>query len=174
MGEENTDVDTYRSKMLYEEYFKRGFPAACWERRTLGMPFRALVPELCHGSQAAGAIQPQLTLTSAAIPMQAKHSSTRDMLGADGGTTMSLCSRASTTSHHPECGGTEHWPPSSVWCPVALTLLLLFLVLLIGLAVLGVVFFQFYQLSDIQTDSFSKMEERLGNLSQQRENVPKL
>ena len=49
-----------------------------------------------------GATQPQLTLTSAGIPMQAKYSSTRNMLDADGDTTMSLHSRASTTSHRPE------------------------------------------------------------------------
>lgn len=31
----------------------RRFPATCWERRTLGMPFGACVPELSHRSQAA-------------------------------------------------------------------------------------------------------------------------
>ncbi|XP_045695726.1 C-type lectin domain family 1 member A isoform X2 [Phyllostomus hastatus] len=105
------------------------------------------------------------------IPMQAKYSSTRNILDADGDTTMSLHSRASTTSHHPEHGHTENPPPSSAWRPVALTLLLLCLVLLIGLAALGFVFFQFYQLSNTQKDSISTMEENLGNLSQQLQSL---
>uniref|UniRef100_A0A8C9E0E1 C-type lectin domain family 1 member A n=1 Tax=Phocoena sinus TaxID=42100 RepID=A0A8C9E0E1_PHOSS len=40
--------------------------------------------------------------------MQAKYSSTRDMLDADGDTTMSLHSRASTATQRPEPGHTEH------------------------------------------------------------------
>nr|KAF6494258.1 C-type lectin domain family 1 member A [Rousettus aegyptiacus] len=97
--------------------------------------------------------------------MQAKYSSTRSMLDADGDTTMSLHSRASTTTQQPELGHTEHQLPSSAWRPVALTLLTLCLVLLIGLAALGLVFFQYYQLSNSQQDSISEKEERLGNLS---------
>lgn len=38
--------------------------------------------------------------------MQAKYSSTRDMLDADGDTTVSLHSRASTTTQRPEPGRT--------------------------------------------------------------------
>ncbi|KAK2494464.1 hypothetical protein MC885_005255 [Smutsia gigantea] len=103
--------------------------------------------------------------------MQAKYSSTRDMLDADGDTTMSLHSRASTTTQRPEPGRTEQRPPSAAWRPVALTLLALCLVLLIGLAALGLVFFQFYQLSHTQQDSISEKEERLGNLSQQLQSL---
>lgn len=31
----------------------RGFPATCWEKRTLGMPFSVWVPELSHSRQAS-------------------------------------------------------------------------------------------------------------------------
>ncbi|KAI4586320.1 hypothetical protein MJG53_004107 [Ovis ammon polii x Ovis aries] len=72
--------------------------------------------------------------------MLAKYSSTRDMLDADGDTTMSLHSQASATSQRPELGHTEHQRPSSAWRPVALILLTLCLVLLIGLAALGLVY----------------------------------
>lgn len=103
--------------------------------------------------------------------MQAKYSSTRDILDADGDTTMSLHSQASTTTQRPEPGNTEHQPSSSAWRPMALTLLTLCLLLLIGLAALGLLFFQFYQLSNTQKDSISEKEERLGNLSQQLQSL---
>ncbi|XP_034884137.1 C-type lectin domain family 1 member A isoform X4 [Mirounga leonina] len=131
--------------------------------------------------------------------MQAKYSSTRDMLDFDGDTIRSVQSRSSSTSQRPEAGHTEPalltcwWnaskrkkkrnpafssllpaerrPPSSVWRPVALTLLTLCLVLLIGLLALGLVFFQFYQLSNTQQDSISHKEERLGNLSRQLQSL---
>ncbi|XP_011364052.1 C-type lectin domain family 1 member A [Pteropus medius] len=103
--------------------------------------------------------------------MQAKYSSTRNMLDSDGDTTMSLHSRASTTTQQPEPGHTEHQLPSSAWRPVALTLLTLCLVLLIGLAALGLVFFQYYQLSNSQQDSISEKEERLGNLSRKLQSL---
>lgn len=64
-----------------------------------------------------------------------------------------------------------HRSPSSVWRPVALTLLSLCLVLLIGLLALGLVFFQIYQLSNTQQDSISHKEERLGNLSRQLQSL---
>ncbi|KAM5254732.1 C-type lectin domain family 1 member A [Hipposideros larvatus] len=103
--------------------------------------------------------------------MQAKYSSTRSMLDADEDTTMSLYSRASTIAQRPEPGHTEHQPPSLAWRPAALTLLTLCLVLLIGLAALGLVFFQYYQLSNSQQDSISEKEERLGNLSRQLQSL---
>ncbi|XP_060050364.1 C-type lectin domain family 1 member A isoform X3 [Erinaceus europaeus] len=103
--------------------------------------------------------------------MQAKYSSTRDMLDPDWDTTMSLHSYTSATTRRPEPGHSEHPPSSSAWRPVALTLLTLILVLLIGLAVLGLVFFQFYQLSNTQQDSISQKEERLGNLSRQLQSL---
>uniref|UniRef100_A0A2K6EG75 C-type lectin domain-containing protein n=2 Tax=Propithecus coquereli TaxID=379532 RepID=A0A2K6EG75_PROCO len=103
--------------------------------------------------------------------MQAKFSSTRDMLDDDGDTTMSLHSRASAAARRPEPGHTEHGTLSPAWRPVGLTLLALCLVLLIGLAVLGLVFFQFYQLSNTQQDSISQKEERLGNLSRQLQSL---
>ncbi|XP_036721176.1 C-type lectin domain family 1 member A [Eschrichtius robustus] len=103
--------------------------------------------------------------------MQAKYSSTRDMLDADGDTTMSLHSRASTATQRPEPGHTEHRRPSSAWRPVALILLTLCLVLLISLAALGLVFFQFYQLSNTQQENISQKEERLGNLSRQLQSL---
>lgn len=65
----------------------------------------------------------------------------------------------------------EHRPPSLAWRPAALTLLTLCLVLLMGLAALGLVFFQYYQLSNSQQDSISEKEERLGNLSQQLQSL---
>ncbi|GAB5573535.1 C-type lectin domain family 1 member A isoform X2 [Prionailurus iriomotensis] len=85
--------------------------------------------------------------------MQAKYSSTRDMLDDDGDTVV------------------RHRPPSSVWRPVALTLLTLCLVLLLGLLALGLAFFQFYQLSNTQQDSISNKEERLANLSRQLQSL---
>lgn len=103
--------------------------------------------------------------------MQAKYSSTRDMLDFDRDTIMSVPSRASSTTQQPEAGHTGRRPPSSVWRPVALTLLTLCLVLLIGLLALGLVFFQFYQLSNTQQDSISHKEERLGNLSRQLQSL---
>ncbi|XP_054447410.1 C-type lectin domain family 1 member A-like isoform X1 [Pteronotus mesoamericanus] len=113
-----------------------------------------------------------VVLGTMGAPMQAKYSSTRNMLDADGDTTISLHSQASTTSRRPERGHpAEHQPPSSAWRPVALTLLLLCVVLLIGLAVLGFVFFQFYELSHTQKDNISTMKERLGNLSQQLQSL---
>lgn len=99
--------------------------------------------------------------------MQAKYFSTNSMLDDEWNTTFSLHSRASTPPQRPEPGHTENPPPSSVWRPVALTLIILCLVLLIGLAILAFMFFQFYQLSSTQKDSINKLEERLGNLSQQ-------
>ncbi|KAL6083353.1 hypothetical protein STEG23_036923, partial [Scotinomys teguina] len=65
----------------------------------------------------------------------------------------------------------ENETPSSVWRPVALTLLTLCLVLLIGLAALGLVFFQFYQLSNTQQDSIAEKDERLGNVSRQLQSL---
>ncbi|XP_036108097.1 C-type lectin domain family 1 member A isoform X2 [Molossus molossus] len=109
--------------------------------------------------------------TTEGIQMQAKYSSTRNMLDDDWDTTVSLHSRVSTISRRPERGNTEHPPPSSAWRPVALTLLILFLVLLIGLAILGFMFFQVYQLSKTQKDSMNKLEERSGNLSQQLQSL---
>nr|XP_054363156.1 C-type lectin domain family 1 member A isoform X3 [Mirounga angustirostris] len=103
--------------------------------------------------------------------MQAKYSSTREMLDFDGDTIRSVQSRSSSTTQRPEAGHTERRPPSSVWRPVALTLLTLCLVLLIGLLALGLVFFQFYQLSNTQQDSISHKEERLGNLSRQLQSL---
>ncbi|XP_075409464.1 C-type lectin domain family 1 member A [Tenrec ecaudatus] len=104
--------------------------------------------------------------------MHAKYSSTRDMLDDDGGTTLSLHSRASTVTRRLEGPQqADHKAPSSTWRPMALTLLALCLVLLIGLAALGLVFFQFYQLSISQQDSITQMEERLGNLSQQLQSL---
>ncbi|XP_027632325.1 C-type lectin domain family 1 member A isoform X2 [Tupaia chinensis] len=66
---------------------------------------------------------------------------------------------------------TEHRAPSAAWRPVALTLLTLCLVLLTGLAALGLVFFQFYQLSNTQKDTISQKEEVLGNLSLQLQSL---
>ncbi|XP_040344890.1 C-type lectin domain family 1 member A isoform X1 [Herpailurus yagouaroundi] len=103
--------------------------------------------------------------------MQAKYSSTRDMLDDDGDTVVSVHSRASSPSQQPEAGRKGHRPPSSVWRPVALTLLTLCLVLLLGLLALGLVFFQFYQLSNTQQDSISNKEERLANLSRQLQSL---
>ncbi|XP_003803428.1 C-type lectin domain family 1 member A [Otolemur garnettii] len=103
--------------------------------------------------------------------MQAKFSSTRDMLDDDGDTTISLYSRASAATRRSEPGHTEHRTPSPAWRPVGLTLLTLCLVLLIGLAVLGFLFFQFYQLSNTQQDTISQKEERLGNLSRQLQSL---
>nr|XP_002752209.2 C-type lectin domain family 1 member A isoform X1 [Callithrix jacchus] len=99
--------------------------------------------------------------------MQAKYSSTRDMLDDDEDTTMSLYSQASATTRQPEPRCTGHRAPSSAWRPVALILLTLCLVLLIGLAALGLLFFQYYQLSNTHQDTISHMEERFGNISQQ-------
>ncbi|XP_012610987.2 C-type lectin domain family 1 member A [Microcebus murinus] len=135
------------------------------------MPFSALLPELAHSSQAAWGNLITSSLHPCRNVMQAKFSSTRDMLDDDGDTTMSLHSRASAETRRPEPGHTEHGTPSSAWRPVGLTLLTLCLVLLIGLAVLGLVFFQFYQLSNTQQDSISQKEERLGNLSRQLQSL---
>lgn len=96
--------------------------------------------------------------------MQAKYSSTRDMLDDDD-TTISLYSGTSTVTRRAEPRHSENGTPSSVWRPVALTLLTLCLVLLVGLAALGLVFFQFYQLSNIQQDSITEKDEKLGNMS---------
>ncbi|EHB07506.1 C-type lectin domain family 1 member A [Heterocephalus glaber] len=74
--------------------------------------------------------------------MQAKYSSTRDMRGMlddDEDTTLSLHSQASATTWQPEPRPTELRTPLSTWRPVALTLLTLCLVLLTGLAALGLV-----------------------------------
>ncbi|KAM5262739.1 C-type lectin domain family 1 member A-like [Ctenodactylus gundi] len=101
--------------------------------------------------------------------MEAKYSNAEDTWEDDWYTTPSLPSRASTISWQPEHrdAGPKPAPPSPAWRPVALTLLALSLVLLIGLAALGLVFFQFYQLSSTQRDTISQKEERVGNLSQQ-------
>ncbi|XP_049638881.1 C-type lectin domain family 1 member A [Suncus etruscus] len=77
--------------------------------------------------------------------MQAKYSSTRDMLNAE----------------------EDSSAISRTWRPLALTFLAFCLVLLIGLAALGLVFFQVYQRSNTQKDTISQKEEKLGNLSQQ-------
>lgn len=130
----------------------------------------SLFPNGLIAARHLGPIQPELTLALTEILMQAKYSSTRSMLDADEDTTMSLYSRASTTQR-PEPGQAEHRPPSLAWRPVALTLLALCLVLLIGLAALGLVFFQYYQLSNSQQDSISEKEERLGNLSRQLQSL---
>uniref|UniRef100_A0A8C5LBD9 C-type lectin domain family 1, member a n=1 Tax=Jaculus jaculus TaxID=51337 RepID=A0A8C5LBD9_JACJA len=98
--------------------------------------------------------------------MQAKHSSARDMLEDDADTATSLYSRASTALQA-ESGRSDARTPSSAWRPVALTLLTLCLVLLVGLVVLGLLFFQFYHLSNTQQDSISQQEESLRNLSRQ-------
>ncbi|XP_027779811.1 C-type lectin domain family 1 member A isoform X1 [Marmota flaviventris] len=103
--------------------------------------------------------------------MQAKYSSSRDMLDEDGDTTMSLYSQASTITRQLEPRQAEQRTTTSAWRPVALTLLTLCLVLLLGLAALGFVFFQFYQLSSTQQDSISEKEERLANLSQHLQSV---
>ncbi|XP_021114837.1 C-type lectin domain family 1 member A isoform X2 [Heterocephalus glaber] len=106
--------------------------------------------------------------------MQAKYSSTRDMRGMlddDEDTTLSLHSQASATTWQPEPRPTELRTPLSTWRPVALTLLTLCLVLLTGLAALGLVFFQFYQLSNTQQAIIVQKEERLGNLSQQLQSL---
>ncbi|NP_001253480.1 C-type lectin domain family 1 member A [Macaca mulatta] len=103
--------------------------------------------------------------------MQPKYSSTRDMLDDDGDTTMSLHSQASATARRPEPRRTEHRAPSSTWRPVALTLLTLCLVLLIGLAVLGLLFFQYYQLSNTGQGTISQMAERLGNTSRELQSL---
>ncbi|XP_005378996.1 PREDICTED: C-type lectin domain family 1 member A isoform X3 [Chinchilla lanigera] len=110
----------------------------------------------------------------AGIRMQTKYSSdrdVRDMLDDDEDTTMSLHSRASTITGQPEPRHTELSTPLSAWRPVALTLLTLCLVLLAGLAALGLVFFQFYQLSNIQQALITEKEVRLGNLSQQLQSL---
>lgn len=99
--------------------------------------------------------------------MQAKYSSTRDMLDDDWDATMSLHSQAPATPRRPEPRQAEPKTPSSAWRPVALTLLTLCLVLLIGLAALGLVFFQYYQLSNSQQDSIAHKEEKLGNVSKE-------
>lgn len=104
---------------------------------------------------------------AAGIRMQAKYSSTRDMLDDDWDATMSLHSQAPSTPRRPEPRQAEPKTSSSAWRPVALTLLTLCLVLLIGLAALGLVFFQYYQLSNNQQDSISRKEERLGNFSKE-------
>ncbi|KAM9230061.1 C-type lectin domain family 1 member A isoform 2-T2 [Dugong dugon] len=103
--------------------------------------------------------------------MHTKYSSTRDMLGDDGDAALSLHSLASTTTRRPGPEHTEHQAPSSAWRPAALTLVTLCLVLLTGLAALGLLFFQFYRLSITQQDSISQKEERLGNLSQQLQSL---
>lgn len=118
-----------------------------------------------------GEIQPQLTLNLAGILMQAKYYSTNNMLDEEWGTTLSLHSQASTPAQRPKHGHTEQPPPSSAWRPVALILVILCLVLLTGLAILGFVFFQFYQLSNTQKDSINELEERSGNLSQQLQSL---
>lgn len=102
--------------------------------------------------------------------MQAKYSSTRDMLDDDD-TTISLYSGTSTVTRRAEPRHSENGTPSSVWRPVALTLLTLCLVLLVGLAALGLVFFQFYQLSNTQQDSITEKDERLGNMSRQLQSL---
>ncbi|XP_004451258.1 C-type lectin domain family 1 member A [Dasypus novemcinctus] len=99
--------------------------------------------------------------------LHAKDSSTRDMLDEDEDTRMSLRSLASITTGRPEPQRAAHRAPCSAWRPVALALLTLCLILLTGLAALGLVFFQFYQLSNAQQDSISEKEERLGNLSRE-------
>ncbi|XP_023596407.1 C-type lectin domain family 1 member A [Trichechus manatus latirostris] len=118
-----------------------------------------------------GAIRPRLCLTPAGSQMHAKYSSTRDMLGDDGDAALSLHSLASTTTRRPGSEHTEHQAPSSAWRPAALTLVTLCLVLLTGLAALGLLFFQLYRLSITQQDSISQKEERLGNLSQQLQSL---
>uniref|UniRef100_A0A8C0ZXH3 C-type lectin domain family 1 member A n=2 Tax=Castor canadensis TaxID=51338 RepID=A0A8C0ZXH3_CASCN len=103
--------------------------------------------------------------------MQAKYSSSRDMLNDDGDTSMSLNSLSLSTTRQREHWHTEHGTPSSAWRPVALTLLTLCVMLLIGLTALGLVFFQFYQLSNTQQDNISQKEEMLGNLSLQLQSL---
>ncbi|KAG8505213.1 C-type lectin domain family 1 member A [Galemys pyrenaicus] len=125
--------------------------------------------------------------------MPAKRGSARDALDADGDTTTSLYSDASSATRRPELERAEAvfstrcrpqfreedeanrvflvpaepGPPSPAWRPAALTLLTLCLALLLGLAALGFAFFQFYELSITQQDTISHKEERLGNLSRQ-------
>ncbi|XP_045410302.1 C-type lectin domain family 1 member A isoform X2 [Lemur catta] len=70
------------------------------------MPFSALLPELAHSSQAAWGNLIALSPHSCRNPMQAKFSSTRDMLDDDGDATMSLHSRASAATRRPEPGHT--------------------------------------------------------------------
>ncbi|GAB1291344.1 C-type lectin domain family 1 member A [Apodemus speciosus] len=101
------------------------------------------------------------------IRMQAKYSSTRDMLDEDD-TTISLYSGTSTVTRRAEPRHSENGTPSSVWRPVALTLLTLCLVLLVGLAALGLVF---YQLSNTQQDSITEKDEKLGNMSRQLQSL---
>ncbi|XP_037702012.1 C-type lectin domain family 1 member A [Choloepus didactylus] len=103
--------------------------------------------------------------------MQAKYSSTRDMLDDDKDTTISLSSRASTTTRRPEPQHADHRAPSPAWRPVGLTLLPVCVALLIGLIALGLLFFQSYQLSNTQQDSISQKEERLGNLSRELQSL---
>ncbi|XP_004596495.2 C-type lectin domain family 1 member A isoform X1 [Ochotona princeps] len=104
--------------------------------------------------------------------MQAKYRSTSDMWDDDCDTTLSLHSQVSTESRRPEPRPTEpRRTPSSAWRPAALTLLALCLVLLVGLAALGLVFFQYYQLSDTQQDRLAEKEERLGNLSRETQSL---
>ncbi|XP_004621803.2 C-type lectin domain family 1 member A isoform X1 [Sorex araneus] len=104
--------------------------------------------------------------------MQAKYSSTRDMLYAEEDSSLTLRSQASTATQRTEPRRTaETRPHSPAWRPLALTFLALCLALLIGLAVLGFVFFQYYQLSNTQKDIISQKEERLGNLSRQLQSL---
>lgn len=103
--------------------------------------------------------------------MQAKYSSTRDMLGAEEDSSMTLRSHASTATQRTEPRRTENRPFSPAWRPLALTFLVFCLVLLIGLAALGFVFFQYFQLSNTQKDDISQKDERLGNLSRQLQSL---
>ncbi|XP_020857395.1 C-type lectin domain family 1 member A-like [Phascolarctos cinereus] len=99
--------------------------------------------------------------------MQAEYNSTLDMLDDDGETTLSLRSQALTIAQTPESKDTGYPTTSPSWRPVALILLTLCLVLLIGLGVLGLEFFQLSQLSITQRDILTQKEESLGNLSRQ-------
>ncbi|XP_038615585.1 C-type lectin domain family 1 member A [Tachyglossus aculeatus] len=103
--------------------------------------------------------------------MRAKHSSTQDMLEDDGDTTLSLHSRTSTAAGSPKPAGPGHVAPTRTWRPVALTLLILCFVLLFGLGALGFEFFQVFRLSNTQRTAISQQEERLGNLSQQLQDL---
>ncbi|XP_001372123.1 C-type lectin domain family 1 member A isoform X1 [Monodelphis domestica] len=99
--------------------------------------------------------------------MQAKYNSTLDMLDDDGETTLSLRSQALTIAPRPESKNSGYPTTSPTWRPVALILLTLCLLLLIGLGVLGLEFFQIIQLSNTQKDILTQKEEKLGNFSRQ-------
>ncbi|XP_042528572.1 C-type lectin domain family 1 member A, partial [Dipodomys spectabilis] len=97
--------------------------------------------------------------------MQAKCSSTDGFWEDEWDTSASLASQAFTLAGQPQPKPAEHKAGCAAWRALALALLTLCLVLMVGLVALGLVFLQFYQLSNSQRGSLSEMEERLGNLS---------